>query len=103
MGTPPALRDATPQEQAERKQERTARRKAELAALTARERVLVYAYYAFSIPAMPVGLLLTIYGHRATRIVGLVLLVVVVLLMAVPVGPMLGERVRRRRRGSSAR
>lgn len=103
MGTPPALRNATPEEQAERKRERAVRRKAELAALTARERVLFYAYYAFSIPAMPVGLLLTIYGHGATRTIGLVLLVVAVLLMAVPVGPMLGGRVKRRRRGSSAR
>lgn len=103
MGTPPGLRNATPEEQAARKRERAARRKAELAALTARERALFYAYYAFSIPAMPVGLLLTIYGHGATRTVGLVLLVVAVLLMAVPVGPMLGGRVRQRRRESSAR
>jgi len=103
MGTPPGLRNATPEEQAARKRERAARRKAELATLTARERALFYAYYAFSIPAMPVGLLLTIYGHGATRTVGLVLLVVAVLLMAVPVGPMLGGRVRRRRRESSDR
>jgi hypothetical protein len=44
--------------------------------------VLFIAYYAFSMPAMPVGLLLTIYGHGATRTIGLALLVVAVLLMA---------------------
>jgi hypothetical protein len=38
-----------------------------------------------------------------TRSVGLVLLVVPVLLMAVPVGPILGARARRRKRGNSAR
>jgi len=64
---------------------------------------MFYAYYAFSLPAMPVGLLLTIYGHGTTRTVGLVLLVVAVLLMAVPVGPILGGRVRRHKRASSAR
>jgi hypothetical protein len=103
LGTPPGPRNATPEEQAERKRQRAARRKAELAALTTRERVLFYAYYGFSIPAMPVGLLLTIYGHGTTRTVGLVLLVIAVLLMAVPVGPILGGRVRRRKQASSAR
>ena len=103
LGTPPGQRNAPPEEQAERKRERAERRKAELAAVTTRERVMFYAYYAFSLPAMPVGLLLTIYGHGTTRTVGLVLLVVAVLLMAVPVGPILGGRVRRRKRASSAR
>ncbi len=50
---------------------------------------------------MPVGLLLTIYGHGTTRTIGLVLLVVTVLLMAVPVGPIIGGRVRRRKRADS--
>jgi hypothetical protein len=100
LGTPPGQRNATPDEQAERKRQRAARRKAELAALTTRERVLLYAYYAFSIPAIPVGLLLTVYGHDTTRTIGLVVLVVAVLLMAVPVGPILGGRVRRRKRTS---
>jgi hypothetical protein len=102
LGTPPAQQNATPEEQAERGRQRAARRKEELAALTTRERVLFYAYYAFSIPAMPVGLLLTIDGHGTTRTVGLVVLGVAVLLMAVPVGPILGGRVRRRKRASSA-
>jgi len=101
LGTSPGQRNATPEEQARRKRERAARRKAELAALSARERILFYAYYAFSIPAIPVGLLLTIYGHGTTRTVGLVLLVLAVLLMAVPVGPILGGRVRRRKQGFS--
>jgi hypothetical protein len=64
--------------------------------------VLFYAYYAFSIPAISVGVLLMIYGHHATRTVGVVVLGVAVLLMAVPVGPILGGRVRRRKRASSA-
>jgi hypothetical protein len=98
LGTPPGQRNATPEEQAE--QERAARRKAELAALTTRERVLFFAYYAFSISAMPVGLLLTIYGHGATRTAGIALLVATVLLMAVPVGPILRGRVRRSKRAS---
>jgi hypothetical protein len=103
LGTPPAQRNATPDEQAERKRQRAARRKAELAALTTGERVLFYAYYAFFIPAMPLGLLLTIYGHGTTRTVGLVLLVFAVLLTTVPVGPILGGRVRRRKRATPAR
>lgn len=102
LGTPPAQRNATPAEQAERKRQRLARRREELAALSTRERVLFYAYYAVSIPAMPVGLLLTIYGRHATRIVGVVALGVAALLMAVPVGPILGGRIRRRKPGSSA-
>jgi hypothetical protein len=64
--------------------------------------VLFYGYYALAIPAMPAGLLLTIYGRHATRIVGVVVLGVAALLMAVPVGPILGGRVRRRKPGSSA-
>lgn len=101
LGTPPALRNASPEEQAQRKRERAARRKAEFAAMTTKERVVFWAYYGFSIPAMPVGLLLTIYGHGTTRTIGLVLLVVTVLLMAVPVGPIIGGRVRRRKRADS--
>ena len=38
------------------------RRNETLSALTARERILLYGYYAISLPAIPVGLLLTIYG-----------------------------------------
>jgi hypothetical protein len=102
LGAPPAQRNATPEEQAERKRQRAVRRREELASLTARERVLFYAYYAFSIPAIPIGVLLTVYGHHATRTVGVVVLGVAVLLMAVPVGPILGGRVRRRKRASSA-
>lgn len=102
LGTPPAQRNATPEEQAERKKQRAARRREELAALTTRERALFYAYYAFSIPAIPVGVLLMVYGHHATRTVGVVLLGVAVLLMTVPVGPVLGGRARRRKRASSA-
>jgi hypothetical protein len=101
LGTPPALRNASPEEQAQRKRERAARRKAEFAAMTTKERVLFWAYYGFSIPAMPTGLLLTIYGHGTTRTIGLVLLVVTVLLMAVPVGPIIGGRVRRRKGADS--
>jgi hypothetical protein len=52
---------------------------------------------------MPLGLLLTIYGHGTTRTVGLVLLVFAVLLTTVPVGPILGGRVRRRKRATPAR
>jgi hypothetical protein len=102
LGTPPTERNATPEEQAERKRHRTARRRAELAALTTRERVLFYAYYALSIPAMPAGVLLTIFGHGTTRTAGLVLLVIAALLTAVPVGPILGGRIRRRKRASAA-
>jgi hypothetical protein len=69
--------------------------------LTTRERVLFYAYYASSIPAIPVGLLLTVYGHGTTRTIGVAVLGITVLLMAVPVGPILGGRVRRRKRASS--
>lgn len=101
-GNSAGRRSATPEEQAERRRQRAARRKAEFAALTTRERVLFYAYYALSIPAMPVGLLLTIFGHGTTRTIGVVLLLVAVLLTAVPVGPILGGRVRRRKRASSA-
>lgn len=64
---------------------------------------MFYAYYAFSLPAVPVGVLLAIYGHGTTRTVGLVLLVVAVLLTTVPVGPILGGKVRRRKRAGSAR
>jgi hypothetical protein len=103
LGTPPGQRNAPPEEQAEQKRERAERRKAELAALTGRERVVFYAYYAFSLPAVPVGVLLAIYGHGTTRTIGLVLLVVAVLLTTVPVGPILGGRARRRKRASSAR
>jgi hypothetical protein len=102
LGTPPRERTATPEEQAETRRERAVRRRAELAALTSRERILFYAYYAFSIPAMPAGILLTIFGHDTTRTVGLVLLVASVLLMAVPVGPILGARVKRRKRATAA-
>ncbi|HEV7528729.1 MAG TPA: hypothetical protein VGO29_07520 [Solirubrobacteraceae bacterium] len=70
LGTPAAERNATPEEQAERKRLRGARRRAELAALTTWERVLFYGYYALSIPAMPAGVLLTIFGHGATRTAG---------------------------------
>jgi hypothetical protein len=70
--------------------------------MTTRERAVFYAYYAFSIPVMPVGLLLSIYGNGTPRTVGLVLLIVTVLLMAVPVGPILGGRVRRRKRASAS-
>lgn len=103
LGTPPAQRNATPEEQAERKRQRAARRKADLAALTRRERLLFYTYYACSIATMPVGILLTIYGHGTTRTVGIGLLLAAVLLMAVPVGPILGGRVKRRQRASSTR
>jgi len=102
LGTPPAQRNATPKEQAERKRQRAARRREELAALTTRERVLFYAYYTFSIPVIPVGVLLTVYGHHATRTVGVLVLGVAVLMMAVPVGPILDGRVRRRKRANSA-
>lgn len=102
LGAPPAHRNATPEEQAERKRQRAVRRGEELAALTPRERVLFYAYYAFSIPAIPLGVLLMVYGHHASRTVGAALLGVAVLLMAVPVGPILGGRAKRRRRASSA-
>ncbi len=102
LGTPAAERNATPEEQAERKRLRAAQRRAELAVLTTRERVLFYAYYAVSIPAMPAGVLLTIFGRGTTRTAGLALLVVAALLMAVPVGPILGGRVRRRKRASAA-
>lgn len=100
LGTPAAERNATPEEQAERKRLRAARRD-ELAALTTRERVLFYGYYALSIPAMPAGVLLTIFGRGATRTAGVVLLAVAALLTAVPVGPILGGRVRRRKRAST--
>jgi hypothetical protein len=74
----------------------------ELAALTRRERAPFYGYYVLSIPAMPVGLLLTMYGRHATRIVGVVVLGVAAVLIAVPVGPILAGRVRRRKRASSS-
>jgi hypothetical protein len=102
LGTPVAERNATPEEQAERKRLRAARRRAELAALTTRERVLFYAYYAVSIPAMPAGVLLTIFGRGTTRTAGVALLVLAAVLTAVPVGPILGGRVRRRKRASAA-
>jgi hypothetical protein len=54
-----------------------------------------------SIPAMPAGVLLTIFGHGATRTAGVALLVIAALLTAVPVGPILGGRVRRRKRASA--
>lgn len=92
---------ATPEERAARRRRRAARRREQLAALTRRERTLFYAYYGFSIPAMPAGFLLTIFGSGTARTVGIVLLVVVVLLMAVPVGPILSGRLRRR--GSAQR
>jgi hypothetical protein len=102
LGTPPGKRDATPEEQAEWRRERAVRRKAELAGLTTRERFLFFAYYAISIPAMPVGILLTVFGGGTTRTIGIGLLVAAVLLMAVPVGPILGGRVRRRKRADTA-
>lgn len=102
LGTPAAERNATPEEQAERKRLRAARRRAELAALTTRERVLFYAYYVVSIPAMPAAVLLTIFGRGATRTAGVVLLVIAALLTAVPVGPILGGRVKRRKRANAA-
>lgn len=65
------------------------------------ERVLFFAYYALSFTVVPLGLLLTIYGRHATRTAGLAVLGVAVLLTAVPVGPVLGGRVRRRKRAGS--
>ena len=102
LGTPAAERNAKPEEQAERKLLRATRRRAELAALTTRERVLFYAYYVVSIPAMPAAVLLTIFGRGATRPAGVVLLVIAALLTAIPVGPILGGRVRRRKRANAA-
>ncbi len=102
LGTPAAERNATPEEQAERKRLRAAQRRAGLAALTPRERVLFYAYYAVSIPTMPAGVLLAIFGRGTTRTAGVALLVIAALLTAVPVGPILGGRARRRKRASAA-
>jgi Flp pilus assembly protein TadB len=101
--TPPALRHATPEERAQHKRELATRRKEHLAAMTTGERVLLYTYYGISIPVTLAAPLLTIYGHGTTRTVGLVLLVLAVLLMAVPVGPIINGRVRRREHASSGR
>jgi hypothetical protein len=101
LGTPAVERNASPEEQAERRRLRAARRRAQLAALTTRERILFYAYYAVSIPAMPAGVLLTIFGRGTTRTAGVALLVIAALLTAVPVGPIRG-RVRRRKLASAA-
>jgi hypothetical protein len=103
LGTPAAERNATPEEQAERKRLRAARRRAQLAALTTRERIIFYTYYVVSIPAMPAGVLLTIFGRGTTRTAGVALLVIAALLTAVPIGPILSGRVRRRERASAAR
>lgn len=74
-GLPPSpAQGAPPREQAEWKRERAKRRKEAFAALTRRERAFLYCYYAISLPAMPVGLLLTIYGTGTTRTVGIALL-----------------------------
>jgi len=102
LGTPPSQRTATPEEREANRRERAARRKAELAALTRGERVLFYAYYAISITIMPAGILLTICGYGATRTVGIALLIAALVLMAVPVGPILGGRTRRRKRSGAA-
>ncbi|HEX3510414.1 MAG TPA: hypothetical protein VHT27_04860 [Solirubrobacteraceae bacterium] len=95
LGTPEHVRTASPEEKASLKRDRADRRKADLAALTGRERVVFYTYYALSIPATPAGLALTVFGRGTTRTVGLAVLAASVLLMAVPVGPILGARVKR--------
>jgi hypothetical protein len=99
MAMPPRLKTATPQ-QAEWKRERAARRKESLAALTSRQRILLFGYYAVSLPVMPAGLLLTIYGTGTTRKVGIALLLAAIVLAAVPVGPLLVGRARRRQQAT---
>lgn len=100
LAMPARLRTAPPEQQAEWKRERAKRRNEAFAALTRRERIFLYCYYAISLPAMPVSLLLTIYGAGTTRTVGIVLLLVALVLAAVPLGPILGARARRRQKAA---
>jgi hypothetical protein len=100
LAMPARLRTASPEEQAEWKRERAMRQKEPFAALTRRERILLYSYYAISLPAMPVGLSLTIYGSGTSRTVGVALLLAAIAMSAVPLGPILVARARRRQRAA---